>query len=229
MPETVAAAESAQPHILLVEDHERAAQGLQELLTMQGFRVTCAPDGPSGLYAARACDVDAVVLDVRLPGMDGFAVCRELRGNESTKHLPIIMLTALGDTPSKLQGLETGADDYLVKPVPARELAARLRKLISARLEVSAELHERRVRVVGEIASAISQELTGHLAASLGTLDLLLLRSGISPENRRDLSECRTHLWEMASTLSQLADAGAGALPAPSPDRMIHLTPEGHA
>jgi CheY-like chemotaxis protein len=128
MPETTAPAPASQvlqPHILLVEDQERAAHGLQELLALQGFRVTCAPDGPSGLYAARSAHLDAIVLDVRLPGMDGFAVCRALREDEATRHIPIVMLTGLGDTPSKLQGFETGADDYLVKPVPARELAAR--------------------------------------------------------------------------------------------------------
>jgi CheY-like chemotaxis protein len=218
-----------QPHILLVEDQERAAQGLQELLSMQGFRVTCAPDGPSGLHAARTTAFDAVVLDVRLPGMDGFAVCRALRQDASTRQLPVIMLTGLGDTPSKLQGFDTGADDYLVKPVPARELAARLRKLISARLDVSKEIHDQRVLAIGAIAGAIGEEINGPLAAALGTLDLAMLRPGVSAEIRRDLALCRTHLWEIASTISQLVDAG-GRGPAPTePDKMIHLTPEGHA
>ena len=87
MPETTTANPTAQvsePHVLLVEDHERAAHGLQELLQFQGFRVTCAPDGPTGLHAARHSRLDAIVLDVRLPGMDGFAVCRALREDEAT-------------------------------------------------------------------------------------------------------------------------------------------------
>ena len=151
MPEMIASSPApkvSQPHVLLVEDQERAAHGLQELLALQGFRVTCAPDGPSGLYAARSSQLDAIVLDVRLPGMDGFAVCRALREDEATKDIPIVMLTGLGDTPSKLQGFETGADDYLVKPVPARELAARLRRLISNRVEATTRLHDQRLRVI---------------------------------------------------------------------------------
>ena len=80
--------------------------------------------------------------------MDGFAVCRALREDEATKDIPIVMLTGLGDTPSKLQGFETGADDYLVKPVPARELAARLRRLISDRVEATTRLHDQRLRVI---------------------------------------------------------------------------------
>jgi CheY-like chemotaxis protein len=232
MPETSApAADShvAPPHILLVEDQERAAHGLQELLSMQGFHVTCAPDGPSGLYAARSSSLDAIVLDIRLPGMDGFAVCRALREDESTKDIPIVMLTGLGDTPSKLQGFETGADDYLVKPVPARELAARLRRLIAARLETSTRLHDQRLRVITEIAAAVCEEISAPLAAALGTLDLAMLRPGLSADARRDLSQCRSHLWEVASTVAELTDAGGLGIRMPGPDRMIHLTPEGHA
>ena len=218
-----------QPHVLLVEDQERAAQGLQELLSMQGFRVTCAPDGPSGLHAARTTAFDAVVLDVRLPGMDGFAVCRALRQDASTRQLPVIMLTGLGDTPSKLQGFDTGADDYLVKPVPARELAARLRKLIASRLETVTQLHDQRVLAIGAIAGAIGEEINAPLAAALGTLDLVMLRPGLSPDLRRDLSQCRTHLWEIATTISQLVDARAPGGRSADPDRMVHLAPEGHA
>jgi CheY-like chemotaxis protein len=232
MPDTTIANSTAPaptPHVLLVEDQERAAHGLQELLQLQGFRVTCAPDGPSGLYAARSSSLDAIVLDVRLPGMDGFAVCRALREDEATRDIPIVMLTGLGDTPSKLQGFETGADDYLVKPVPARELAARLRRLISARAEASTRLHDQRLRVITEIAAAVCEELSAPLAAALGTLDLVMLRPGVPADVRRDLSQCRTHLWEVASTVAELTGAGALAMNPPSPDRMVHLTPEGHA
>jgi CheY-like chemotaxis protein len=223
------ASQVPQPHVLLVEDQERTAHGLQELLSLQGFRVTCAADGPSGLYAARSAPLDAIVLDVRLPGMDGFAVCRALREDEATKDIPIVMLTGLGDTPSKLQGFETGADDYLVKPVPARELAARLRRLISNRVEATTRLHDQRLRVITEIAAAVCDEISGPLAAALGTLDLALLRPGIPADARRDLSQCRTHIWEVASTVAELTDAGALAMNPPSPDRMVHLAPEGHA
>ena len=232
MPETTIASQTAPaslPHVLLVEDQERAAHGLQELLQLQGFRVTCAADGPSGLYAARSSRLDAIVLDVRLPGMDGFAVCRALREDEATREIPIVMLTGLGDTPSKLQGFETGADDYLVKPVPARELAARLRRLITARAEASTRLHDQRLRVISEIAAAVCEELSAPLAAALGTLDLAMLRPGIPADVRRDLSQCRSHLWEVATTIAELTDSGTLAMNPPSPDRMIHLTAEGHA
>ena len=72
-------------------------------------------------------------------------------------------------------------------------------------------------------------EISGPLAAALGTLDLAMLRPGVPADLRRDLSQCRTHLWEVASTVAELTGAGALAMGAPTPDRMVHLTPEGHA
>ncbi len=219
----------SQPHVLLVEDQERAAHGLQELLSLQGFRVTCAADGPAGLAAARATAFDAIVLDVRLPGMDGFELCRALRQDAATRRVPVIMLTGLADTPSKLQGFDTGADDYLVKPVPARELAARIRKLIASRLDTATQIHDQRVLAIGAIAGAIGEEISGPLAAALGTLDLAMLRPGVSGDLRRDLTQCRTHLWEIATTISQLVDPGGPGAAASDPDRMMHLAPEGHA
>jgi PleD family two-component response regulator len=233
MPHTTdsvaAVAQVPQPHVLLVEDQERAARGLQELLALEGFRVTCAADGPSGLDLAKASQVDAIVLDVLLPGMDGFDVCRALRRHASTSNVPVVMLTGLDDTPSKLHGFDTGADDYLVKPVPARELAARLRKLIARRLNASTEVHQQRVQAIGEIAAAVGHEINNPLAAALGTLDLLQLRSDLSPDARRDLAACRAHLWRIASTLSQLTNVRDRTVAYLGPDRMIDLKPEGHA
>ena len=213
------------PHVVLVEDHVRAARGLEELLKLEGFRVTLALDGPSGIRAAAGGVVDAFVLDVMLPGMSGFDVCRALRSAAATSHVPIIMLTGLSDTPSKLQGFDIGADDYLVKPVPARELAARLRKLIGSRLEAANTIHRQRLQAIGEIAAAVSHEVNNPLTAALGTLDLVLLRQDLHIEVRRDLAECRTHLWRIASTLDQLTNVRDRTVEYVGPDRMIELRP----
>ena len=174
--EQVPASQMSLPHVLLVEDQEKAARGIEELLRLEGFRVTRAADGPQALTAAETDRLDAVVLDIMLPGMNGFEVCQALRAYEPTRQVPIVLLTGLSDTPHKLQGLETGADDYLVKPVPTRELAARLRKLIAGRLERATALQKHRVEAIREIAAAVGHEINNPLAAALGTLDLVLLR-----------------------------------------------------
>lgn len=113
--------------ILVVEDDERLAAQIAEFLTSEGFRVTVAGDGPSGLSAWREGHPDLLVLDWMLPGRTGLDLMREIRRSAGT---PIVMLTARTAETDKLIGLEMGADDYLTKPFSLRELAARIRAVL---------------------------------------------------------------------------------------------------
>jgi DNA-binding response OmpR family regulator len=114
-------------HVVVVDDEPRMVELIAGYLGEHGIRVTGAHDGPSGLTAARDPEVDAVVLDLMLPGLSGTEVCRQLRreGND----VPIVMLTARGAVAERVAGLEAGADDYLVKPFALEELHARLRAI----------------------------------------------------------------------------------------------------
>ena len=100
---------------------------LRRALTEEGHAVDVAPDGPQGLWLATENEYGAIVLDVMLPGMDGFQLCRRLR--ESGAWAPVLMLTARDGVTDRVRGLDAGADDYLVKPFSLLELAARLRAL----------------------------------------------------------------------------------------------------
>ncbi|MEV4316259.1 response regulator transcription factor [Actinocrispum sp. NPDC049592] len=111
--------------VLLIEDDEAVRDGLQLALTRQGHTVHAAGTGEQGL--GRLPEADVVVLDLMLPGMDGFEVCRRIRAEGD---LPIIMLTARDDDMDVVAGLEAGADDYVVKPVRARVLEARIRAVL---------------------------------------------------------------------------------------------------
>ncbi len=113
--------------ILVVEDEERIRQFLQRGLTFEGYRVDAAADGPTALDLARDNPPDLVLLDVMLPEMDGIEVCRRLR---ATGDVPILMLTAKEAIEDRVQGLDAGADDYLVKPFSFDELLARVRALL---------------------------------------------------------------------------------------------------
>jgi DNA-binding response OmpR family regulator len=114
--------------VLLVEDEPPAAQMLSKGLREQAYAVDVARSGEDALYQAAITDYDAVVLDVMLPGLDGFDVCRRLRRTGS--NVPVLMLTARDAVESRISGLDSGADDYLVKPFDFGELLARLRALI---------------------------------------------------------------------------------------------------
>lgn len=118
------------PHLLLVEDDESIAEPLCFGLEGEGFRVTHATTGPRGLEMARAQAPDLVLLDVMLPGMDGYTVVKTLRAESG---VPVLMLTARGQELDRVMGLELGADDYLVKPFSFRELVARVRALLRRR------------------------------------------------------------------------------------------------
>ena len=111
----------------MVEDDPPLAATLERVLTTEGYDVEAAGDGNEALRRARERPFDLVVLDVMLPGIDGIAVCRRLR---STGPIPILLLTALGGTEERVRGLDSGADDYLVKPFAYGELLARVRALL---------------------------------------------------------------------------------------------------
>ncbi len=116
-----------QGDILVVDDEPRLLAFLRSELKASGYRVSVARDGKGALLAAAARGPDLVILDVMLPDMDGFEVCRRLREKSS---VPILMLTARTDDADKVEGLDAGADDYLTKPFSTSELLARVRALL---------------------------------------------------------------------------------------------------
>lgn len=128
-------------HILVVEDQQRLALLLRRVLTEERHTVDVAYDGENGFDLAASDTYDLVILDVMLPGMDGVAVCKEMR--EVDVKTPVLMLTARGAVEDRVAGLNAGADDYLVKPFAMEELLARVNALLRRRdrdIEASPEL-----------------------------------------------------------------------------------------
>ena len=119
---------AASKRILVIEDNPDLAYGLRNNLEIEGYDVEVAKDGPKGLSRARAGRPDLVVLDLMLPGMDGFRVLRALR--EDGMSVPVLILTARGEEADKVRGLRLGADDYVTKPFGVLELLARIEALL---------------------------------------------------------------------------------------------------
>ncbi len=115
--------------ILVVEDNRDILANLADYLALKGYEVDCAQDGLSGLHLAATNHYDLIVLDVMLPGMDGYALCQRLREGER-RDTPVIMLTARDALDDRLQGFRTGADDYVTKPFALPELAARIEAVL---------------------------------------------------------------------------------------------------
>ncbi|MBI2511119.1 MAG: response regulator transcription factor [Opitutae bacterium] len=188
--------------ILLVEDDPRLLRSLAKALREQGYAVDEAADGAEGDFKARSYDYDAVVLDVMLPQLDGWTVLERLRRHKST---PVLMLTARDATHDRVRGLDTGADDYLVKPFDLPELFARLRALIrrsagqgNPRVELGDVVLDTRARTVTRAG-----QLVALTAREYAILEYLALHRG-EVVSRTTLYE---HLFdENDDTLSNLVD-----------------------
>ena len=141
--------------ILLIDDDVELCGLLRKFLKQEGFELDCEHDGARGLERAKGDDVDLVVLDVMLPGMDGFEILRRVR---QESRVPILMLTARGDDVDRIVGLELGADDYLPKPFNPHELAARIRAVLR-RLDSQAEAVPRRLDVNGVILDFAARQV----------------------------------------------------------------------
>ncbi|MDF2630216.1 MAG: Two component transcriptional regulator, winged helix family [Symbiobacteriaceae bacterium] len=179
--------------LLLVEDDFDVADAVVMALEDEGWQAEHAADGTSGLKRAQSGEHDLIILDVRLPGMNGFDICRELR---KTSSVPVLFLTARGEELDKVVGLELGADDYLAKPFGIRELKARVRALLR-RAAIRPE-EEKRVRakdlvIMPERQAVYRGEERIHLTASEFTLLMTLARRPGQVFTREMLMEA---LWE---------------------------------
>ena len=164
--------------LLLVEDDVKLARALARGLEREGYAIDVTDRGDEALSQALEHSYDGVVLDVMLPGLDGFEVCRELR--RSAPWVPVLMLTARGDVSDRIRGLDAGADDYLVKPFDFGELLARLRALFrrgpSDRADVL-EVRDLRIQPGARIVTRHGQDIE-LTAREMAVLELLARNVG---------------------------------------------------
>jgi two-component system cell cycle response regulator len=144
--------------ILVVDDIEANVKLLEAKLAAEYYDVLTAHDGPTALAVAAAESPDIILLDVMMPGMDGFAVCRRLKDDPATRHIPVVLVTALDGRSDRIEGLEAGADDFLTKPIDDVMLFARVRSLTRLK-QVMDELRAREAsgRRIGVIAAPMIQ------------------------------------------------------------------------
>ncbi|HST23782.1 MAG TPA: response regulator transcription factor [Blastocatellia bacterium] len=178
--------------ILLVEDEPDAARMLAQGLREQVYAVDVAADGDAALEMAYINDYDLIILDVMLPRKNGFEVCREIRGSGSA--VPIIMLTARDAVEDKIEGLDTGADDYLVKPFDFHELLARVRALLRRREALRPQVADIADLKIDMLGRKVWRENTAIelTAKEYALLEYLVQRAG-EVVTRSDIAE---HVWD---------------------------------
>lgn len=188
--------------LLVIEDEPDLLASLARALREEGYAVDTASDGEDGLFKAESCDYDAIVLDVMLPKLDGWEILKRLR---KAKKTPVLMLTARDQSRDRVKGLDTGADDYVVKPFDLNELFARLRALIRRSASKTTNVIEIGNVAIDLAARNVSQagKLIELTAREYALVEFLALHRG-EVVTRTQLYE---HLFdEDDSTLSNLLD-----------------------
>jgi signal transduction histidine kinase len=204
------------PRLLLVEDNEDLRELVAARLSRQ-YRVETAANGAAGLEAARRIRPDLVVADVMMPEMDGYELCRRLRADPVFATIPMILVTARAGSEALAEGLEVGADDYVVKPFSLRELEARIAAHLRAR-ETERQLHEResRLAAIGQMTSAVVHDLKNPLTLVKGYADLAhaqALKGGDAATIARELDTVRSESDRLRRMIEEILDFARGGSP----------------
>ncbi len=172
----------AQPKILVVDDERNIVEAIVYNLQKAGFRTLAAYDGKRALELAQREIPDLITLDVMIPEMDGWEVCRQLRQDTRTKRIPVIMLTVKNDETDKVVGLELGADDYLTKPFSPKELVARVKAILRRTKETIPD----EVVSIGELRVDLGKHTVqvGHKPVELTSKEFELLKALLDAKGR---------------------------------------------
>jgi signal transduction histidine kinase len=207
------------PDVLVVDDDPRNRKLLEEYLLGAGYGVRMASDGTTALRMAQESAPDLVLLDVMMPDLSGLEVCRRLKTDPKTRLAQVVLVTALDGTPHKVEGLDTGADDYVAKPVRREEFMAKVRSLLRAR-RLLAELEEARETVAARnakleelealketLTQTLVHDLKNPLAAVLGNLELMERR--VEEPALNLVRRSKAAAWRMHQMILNLLDIGA--------------------
>lgn len=199
---------NSRPTILVADDDPLIQEVLQTKMEKSGYRVKSALDGEKTLASIQQEIPDLLILDIKMPGLDGLEICRRLRAEEKTLTLPILMLTAYGGVDHIIKGLEAGADDYVTKPFQMEEVMMRVRALLRMR-DIERQLREKeshlaRVRTVGQLLVTMAHHINNSLAVIKGRAQSL--KAGDSGQVERFKETCLQQTRRIQAVLKSLED-----------------------
>ncbi len=195
--------------VLVVDDNRDTVRIIRDVLEGAGFSVSSAYDGREALERIHQEAPDLVILDLMMPRMSGYEVCNEIRKDPKTKELIVLMLTARSDIDAKIQGIEGGANDYLIKPVEPREVVSRVRRFLATEGAYQEKVLLERLEAIGQISLTVRHEINNPLAVICGQAQLLLQRKDLPEEIRGKIKivyEMGLRISEIVKQLDQVQD-----------------------
>ncbi|MBI3804762.1 MAG: response regulator [Nitrospirae bacterium] len=195
--------------VLVVDDNRDTVRIIRDALEGAGFNVVSAYDGREALDLVQREAPDLMILDLMMPKMSGYEVCNEIRKDPKTKELIVLMLTARSDIDAKIQGIEGGANDYLVKPVEPREVVSRVRRFLATEGAYQEKVLLERLEAIGQISLTVRHEINNPLAVICGQAQLLLQRKDLTEELRSKLKivyEMGLRISDIVKQLDQVQD-----------------------
>jgi len=203
--------------ILVVDDLPQNLELVEAHLGMLGHTVATASNGVDALRMMKEHAADLILLDVMMPGLDGYEVCRRLKADANSAFIPVLILTAVSGREEMVRAIEAGADDFLTKPFSGLELLIRIRSLLRIKKLHDQVENYRRMATVGEMAGGIAQEMRNPLAITSSAAQILL-RKGADPTLRQECAEkIRTAVNRVAAIVESFlrGTRPAGALMEP--------------
>lgn len=190
--------------ILIVDDNIDTVELLTKRFRAEGYEIAAAYDGEEALRKVREYVPDLVVLDIMMPKIDGLEVCRQLKDDEITKHIPILMLTAKSEVSEKVKGLDIGADGYLTKPFDYKELAARVRSLLAQKDASVKQAQKEKLAALDHIVDEVSHEVRNPLVSIGGLTRRILKNISEDDPNRKYLGVILKNVAALEKMVAQL-------------------------
>ena len=188
--------------ILIVDDESVARDVLEGFLFREGYKLTYASNGPEALALVKKSPPDTILLDVMMPEMDGFKVCQRLKSDGRWRHIPIILVTALGGKDDLVRGLDAGADDFLNKPVNDLELRARVRSVL--RIKQQYDDLQAALSMREDLAHMIVHDMRTPLSAIIGYSDLLLMQNKLASEQAETINKISAEARRLNSFMNDM-------------------------
>lgn len=213
----------AKKKVLVIDDNKDTVRIIRDALEGAGFSVRAGYDGLEALELVRKELPDLLILDLMMPKMSGYEVCEQLRKNPKTKDLIVLMLTARSDIEAKVQGIEGGANDYLVKPIEPREVVSRVRRFLATEGAYQEKVLLERLSAITQISLSVRHEINNPLTVICGQAQILLQKQKVSPDVAKRIKimyDMALRISDIVKLLDQVQDKTEEYIPG---EKMIEL------